>query len=246
MGHLRNVSARSRGKTVLVAQENARELADTSNTLRGAGYDVRETLSLDQAEWLLSEHRPDLLVVDIGLGSDKGLQLIWARHHATPGAPTIVTHRYDDPSRALEACRLEAGYLKSPVRPAVLLRHVELMIGSGRHTVEEKRTTPRIELRARVEAVMGEHHGAVIDVSDGGCRLRFSLGADAPLRQTHRLQIPTEKLDLDASPVWKKPTYDGDLYGVAVSVAQHSWQEWHGFVTSVERNGQSPRAIDRP
>ena len=195
------MSARSRGKTVLVAQENARELADTSNTLRGAGYDVRETLSLDQAEWLLSEHRPDLLVVDIGLGSDKGLQLIWARHHATPGAPTIVTHRYDDPSRALEACRLGAGYLKSPAKPAVLLRRVELMIGSGRHTVEEERATPRSELRARVEAVMGAHHGAVIDVSDGGCRLRFSLGADAPLRQTHRLQIPTEKLDLDASPV---------------------------------------------
>ena len=46
VGSLRIVGARSRGKTVRVAQENARELADTSNTLRGAGYDVPEALSL--------------------------------------------------------------------------------------------------------------------------------------------------------------------------------------------------------
>ena len=84
MGPLRIVGARSRGKTVLVAQENARELADTSNTLRGAGYDVREALSLDQAMWLLSQHRPDLLVADIGLGHDNGLQLVWARHGTAP------------------------------------------------------------------------------------------------------------------------------------------------------------------
>ena len=241
MGSLRIVGARSRGKTVLVAQENARELADTSNTLRGAGYDVREALSLDQAMWLLSEHRPDLLVADIGLGHDNGLQLVWARHRATPGAPTIVTHRYDDPGRALEARRLGAVYLSSPVKPAVLLRRVGLLIGSGRHTVDEERAAPRIELRGQVDAVMGEHCGALIDVSDGGCRLRFSLGADAPLRQTQRLQIPTEKLDLGASPVWKRTTYDGDLFGVAVSGAQHSSQVWHRFVTSVERSGQSPR-----
>ena len=246
MGSLRTVGARSLGKTVLVAEADGRELASTSSTLRNAGYYVLDTLSLDQARWLLSEHRPDLLVADIGLGRDNGLQLVWARHHATPGAPTIVTHRYDDPSRALEARRLGAVYLSSPVKPAVLLRRVELMIGSGRHTVEEERSTPRIELRARVEAVMGGRPGAVIDVSDGGCRLRFSLGADAPLHQTQRLQIPTQKLDLDASPVWKRTTYDGDVYGLVVSADQRSSQEWRGFVTSVERSGHSPAAIYRP
>src|SRR4026209_481246 len=87
-----------------------------------AGYRTIGAGTLKQATELLAEQDPDLMIADVRLGGDNGLQLV-AR--AMKPVPTIVTTAFADPILEAEARRLGADFMVKPLSPKALLELID-------------------------------------------------------------------------------------------------------------------------
>ena len=106
---------------VLVVEDNPMNMKLTSRLLAGAGFQVIEARSSEEAMERLSENRPDLILMDIQLPGMDGLALtrLLKTSPRTAGIPTVALTAHamkGDEQRALEAgC---CGYIPKPIDPA--------------------------------------------------------------------------------------------------------------------------------
>ena len=70
----------------------------------------------------------------------------------------------------------------------------------------------------------------LLDVSYGGCRLRFPQGTDVPLTRTIQLPVPTSDMTIRGVPVWHQSEAGGDVYGLSVTGPPETRQAWCAFV----------------
>src|SRR4026209_948028 len=82
--------------------------------LAEAGYRTIGAGTLKQATELLAEQNPDLMIADVRLGGDNGLQLVAM---ATKPVPAIVTTAFVDPILEAEARQLGADFMVKPHSP---------------------------------------------------------------------------------------------------------------------------------
>ena len=91
-----------------------------------AGYDVVETVSVQEGRSVLEKDQPDLLITDVRLGAFNGLQLIAMSPRPIPA---IVTTGFPDPVLEAEARHAGAEFLLKPIDPKVLLALVAKLLG---------------------------------------------------------------------------------------------------------------------
>ena len=214
---------------VLVAGTDTSANAATAVVLRGAGYEVTVATTFKQARSLLSSQKPDLLVTDIQLEAYNGLHLVWQRRIEQPGRPSMVLNAYPDPVLEAEARRLGCPFLITPVAPAELLE-VARSLPLARPAIDEKRRWPRTLVGPRLGLVMSQGPATMLDVSYGGCRLRFTQGAEIPLSRLLHVPIPTSEEKIEGIPVWRNSGDGGDVYGIAVSETGKVGPAWRKFV----------------
>lgn len=113
---------------VLVVDDDEMYLAGIKILLESAGYDTFVATSLADGKRELHSRAPDLLIVDVRLGSDNGLQLLIA-----PGEvriPAIVVTGLSDSALRADAAAFGASYLVKPAASDALLALIEQKLAS--------------------------------------------------------------------------------------------------------------------
>jgi NtrC-family two-component system response regulator AlgB len=94
--------------------------------LEGRGHRVRTAATLEGAQREITEHRFDLLLLDLRLGTGSGLDLLSWLKRADPALKTVVITAYASIETAVEAMkRGAADYLSKPFGPLELDLAVE-------------------------------------------------------------------------------------------------------------------------
>jgi two-component system response regulator NreC len=100
--------------------------ADPRCTVRG------EAGTLDQVRSVTADTRPDLLVLDISLGRENGLDAVEDLLVTRPQLRIVVLTMHDDPAFAREALnRGVHGYLLKEAAAADLIRAIEVVMAGG-------------------------------------------------------------------------------------------------------------------
>ncbi|MFC0251822.1 MHYT domain-containing protein [Massilia consociata] len=120
------------GLAVLVVEDEIDSLDLVQQVLHDSGARILSATSAHDALRMIDEHRPDILVSDIGMPLMDGFELMrrvrGLRDKGLAGMPAIALtafSRREDQQRALEAGFDE--FLAKPLRPAVLLQTVVAM-----------------------------------------------------------------------------------------------------------------------
>src|SRR4030095_17200229 len=95
-------------RTILVVEDDESRRVGLLVLLAEAGYRTIGAGTLKQATELLAQQNPDLMIVDIRLGGDNGLQLVAMAIHPIP---TIVTTGFADTILEAEARQFGADLL---------------------------------------------------------------------------------------------------------------------------------------
>jgi DNA-binding response OmpR family regulator len=225
--------------TVLLVDPDSTARADTGQVLSVAGYLVTMVSSFEEAKQRLALAEPDLLIVDVRLGSYNGLHLVVRSHADFPKIVAIVTHVAHDHGVEADATALNAAYLVKPLNAEKLLRVVRDLLDerATRASTTVPRRWPRKRLTKAFIATIGWSHAKVLDLSYGGLRLRIAAVAEERLTSTQEVNIPRLGLSLQGRLVWVKRVGPAGLWwcGVALDEADpsttHAWRE---FVDSVK------------
>lgn len=215
---------------VLLVSLRSTELESHAHALRSDGHEVVEATSFEQARALLSSLRPDLLVTSIQLGAYNGLHLVWQRQVEQPGRPSIVTSAYPDTVLESEAEKLGCPFLIAPIDSSELAGVAHSLLRGNATDVDDKRQWPRTRIGPELALDMDQGPATMVDVSYGGCRLRFHQGADLSIESSLNLPIPTSEVAITGRPVWRESALDGDVFGVAVAGATKAEGAWRSFV----------------
>ncbi len=99
--------------SVVLADDDDRFRALVRSVLEDDGYDiVAEAHNAATAVALTSEHRPDVVVLDLVMEGSQGLSTLRRLLENDPGQPVLVISSLFDPSVEQEVVRLGAWYLE--------------------------------------------------------------------------------------------------------------------------------------
>lgn len=220
---------------VLLVSTRKEDLAPNAHALRREGHEVVEATSFEHARALLSSLRPKLLITSIQLGAYNGLHLVWQRHVEQPGGPSIVTSAYADTVLESEAARLGCPFLVAPVDPEQLLGVARSLLAGRAADGDDKRRWPRTRIGPEVPLNLDQGPATIVDVSYGGCRLRFQHGADVPFASSLSLPIPTSDVPILGTPIWRDTAHDGDVLGVEVAEPHDAEGAWRSFCQRADK-----------
>ena len=211
-------------RTILVVEDDEATRVGLLVLLAEAGYRTVGAGTLKQATELLSQQNPDLMIVDIRLGGDNGLQLVAM---ATNPVPTIVATAFPDPILEAEARQFGADFMVKPLSPKALLALIErkLAAATTASAFGTSRRWPRKQISSAVAALVGDSPARIVDVGYGGVRLEFESAPDAALPDSFRLTL-SGYLSVPVNVVWNRKQGDIWQYGVAVNDEhQPAWRE---------------------
>jgi DNA-binding response OmpR family regulator len=106
---------------ILIVDDAAEVLAMMSDLLGGAGYTVLAASTLEDGVRLAEGAQPDLIMIDIRLGANNGIQLAIRERLRHPGRPLIVMSGFADPVLVEEVRRIGAHYLDKSAPPDTLM-----------------------------------------------------------------------------------------------------------------------------
>src|SRR5215510_8735586 len=115
-------------RTILVVEDDEATRVGLLVLLAEAGYRTIGAGTLKQATELVAQQNPDLMIADVRLGGDNGLQLIAM---ATKPIPAIVTTAFADPILEAEARQLGAEFMVKPLSPKALLELIESKLSAA-------------------------------------------------------------------------------------------------------------------
>jgi len=155
------------GARILVVDDDPAVRAALELILTGAGYDVGAAACAKQARHVLEHETVDLLLSDVSMPGETGLDLIRFALGEHPGTATLLISALEDPGVAQVAIDHGAyGYLCKPVRRSAVL--IGVMTALRRRDVEarerERRETLECTVRRRTTALsqaLGRLEGAV-------------------------------------------------------------------------------------
>jgi two-component system, cell cycle response regulator DivK len=120
--------------TILVVEDNPQNLKLTKVILEAAGHHVLVAPTASEAESVIAEQPPDLILMDLALPGKDGYTLTRELRGRAPTAklPILAVSSFAMPGDAERA--LSAGctaYLTKPIRRAILLERVDELLGTG-------------------------------------------------------------------------------------------------------------------
>ncbi len=114
-----------------MVDDDTQQLAIRKLLLEAAGYEVAVATAVDDAERLLDELHPDVLLMDLRLPKLKdGLGLIHSVEHRSPQAKIIVLSGWIEDLYDLPESKLVSRLLGKPIRHDSLLEAIELVRSS--------------------------------------------------------------------------------------------------------------------
>lgn len=119
------VSGNRSGKSVLVADDDPQILRLVRMTLEADGYAVIGVSNGDGAIRAFAQHRPDVVVLDLGMPDFDGLETMHRIRETDPGVPIIIlTGRASaqDVTRSLDSGADD--YVTKPFHPDVLISRI--------------------------------------------------------------------------------------------------------------------------
>ena len=117
-------------KSIMIIEDNEHILHANAEYLRMYDYKVFEASTLDEAKIELSQHTPDLIILDNQLPDGYGLDFYKELCH-TSDIPVIMISAEGGSTGEADALRRGVNvYLRKPYVMEELLRHVEMLTGS--------------------------------------------------------------------------------------------------------------------
>ena len=113
---------------VLIVDDDEPTRAGLAMLVMDAGYRAITASTVPAGIKLLTDERPDLLLVDIRLEEYNGLHLVAMRRDPIPA---IVLTGFADPALEADARRLGAEFLLKPIAPAALIALVKRLLSDG-------------------------------------------------------------------------------------------------------------------
>jgi DNA-binding response OmpR family regulator len=212
-------------RTILIVEDDEATRLGLLVLLAEAGYRTIGAGTLKQATDLLAQQNPDLVIVDVRLGGDNGLQLIAM---ATRPIPAIVTTAFADPILEKEARQLGAEFMVKPLSPAALLKLIERTLSEAPAKapgIGTSRRWPRKQISSEVEALVDNSPARIVDVGYGGVRLELQSGRDINLPDSFRLTL-SGNISVPVNVIWNRRRGDTLQFGAAVNDEyQPAWRE---------------------
>lgn len=161
---------------ILVVEDDYVARSGIVELLSRAGYEVSGVASVPSALALLNADRPDLLITDVRVQGENGLQLVALFGRLLPA---IVWTGFDDPGLEAEARAMGAEYLVKPVLPSTLVQAVAQKLAEGPARFSPARRLPRRTPAAAVAAQADSLPARIVDVSEEGVRLSVQRATSA-------------------------------------------------------------------
>jgi len=209
-------------RTILVVEDDEATRVGLLVLLAEAGYRTIGAGTLKQATELLAQQNPDLMVVDVRLGGDNGLQLVAM---AIQPIPAIVTTAFADPILEAEARQFGADFMVKPLSPRALLELIERKLAEAAKvpSAATARRWPRKQISSSVPVLVGDSPARIVDVGYGGVRLEVESDRNVP--DSFRLTL-SGHISVPVNVVWNRRRGDSWQYGVAVNEEhQPAWRE---------------------
>jgi len=209
-------------RTILIVEDDEATRIGLLVLLAEAGYRTIGAGTLKQATELLAQQNPDLMLVDVRLGGDNGLQLVAM---AIQPIPAIVTTAFADPILEAEARQFGADFMVKPLSPKALLDLIERKLSDAPKIPSSAtaRRWPRKQISRMVPALVGDSPARIVDVGYGGVRLEVESDRSVP--DSFRLTL-SGHISVPVNVVWNRRRGDIWQYGVAVNEEhQSAWRE---------------------
>jgi len=209
-------------RTILIVEDDEATRVGLLVLLAEAGYRTIGAANLKQATELLAQQNPDLMVVDVRLGGDNGLQLVAM---AIQPIPAIVTTAFADPILEAEARQFGADFMVKPLSPKALLDLIERKLSEAPKipSPATARRWPRKQISNTVPALVGDSPARIVDVGYGGVRLEVESDRSVP--DSFRLTL-SGHISVPVNVVWNRRRGDIWQYGLAVNEEhQSAWRE---------------------
>ncbi len=104
------------------------------------GYDVEEAASADEAMMGFKSEKYDLVILDLRIGEDSGLDVLAAMRQRGVQTPTLMITAYGSIRNAVRAMQLGAiDFLEKPIEPTALRKLVADILGRHRPRPEHVR-----------------------------------------------------------------------------------------------------------
>lgn len=201
-------------RTIVVVEDEQASREGLLVLLARAGYRTIGAGTLKEAREILDSITPDLLIVDIRLSGDNGLQLIAM---ARQPVPAIVITAFDDRTLAAEARNLGAEFMLKPVSPAALLAAIQRKVPlTSDQPAGASRRWPRRQVSGDITALIGDSPARILDVGYGGVRFEVQSGPELALPEWVRLTVPGNA-SIDVHVVWNRRSGDTWECGAAVN-----------------------------
>ena len=187
--------------TILIVEDQPAERDSLTRFLRSENYDVIAAANVSSALEHLSDE-PDLVLSDVRLGPENGIDLLktWKRRDA--GTPFILMTAFGEIQAAVEAVKAGAeDYMIKPIMPAELLSRISQCLLAPRRTGPSAR---------------GELHG-------NGHAAR----ANIPLEQIER-----EAIERTLHQCGGNRTHAAQALGISVRTLQRKLKAWNAVSSS--------------
>lgn len=164
--------------TILHIEDDPQSLLLVRKLLQAAGHKVIETSSGLEGARLATEHRPDLVLLDINIPDLDGYEVALLVRGRLPGVPIVAITAEGDRAQTLAiGCD---GYLAKPINVPEFPRQVGAFLAGHREKAEADRTGI---LRSQGQRMAEHLESKVIELSDANQRL---LDADRLRREFYR------------------------------------------------------------
>jgi DNA-binding response OmpR family regulator len=214
-------------RTILVVEDDNAARRGLLALLEDAGYRTLEAATLRQGRELLARENPDLVIVDVRLGGDNGLQLVAMAHRPVPA---IVTTGFRDASLEADARQFGADFLVKPIAPTVLLKRIEeKLAAASERQAGSSRRWPRRHISTTVDARMGDSPARIIDVGYGGVRLEIEARRGMAFPASFRLTLGN--VSVGANVVWNRQ--EGEVWQCGAAITEEYQPVWRDVVDAI-------------
>ena len=217
-------------RKILIVDDDEPTRAGLAALLAEAGYDTVTAGTVPAAIKLLSEARPDLLLVDIRLDQYNGLHLVAMRQAPIPA---IVLTGFADPAIEADARRLGAEFLLKPVSPGFLTTLVGRLLAEGRMGPPVPRRWPRRAVTKDVRVDIEDASARVLDVSYGGVCVEMRRTAGAAPPGAFRMIVPPANLQVPVEVVWSRRR-DANTWLCGGMISDAAVSNWRSVVDSLQ------------